>query len=200
MQNKLFFQRIYFCVSYLLLFLYLLIPVVGKPAEEDLYLVDNQFGSLKVFKKNLEQIGIIYKRLGQDIEITVDASKTLNALPLLLAQGIVSRVDSEIVNIAPLSVSVILAGLSSTITIINSVFERNPSLSKVHIQGFVIPIDNQIKQACYSFSYDRGKFYSMNLDTLTPREFLKVTSDFEFSDWCKENLYQEAANLKNSNK
>lgn len=157
--------------------------------------VDDPFGSLNQFKSKFEKIGITYKKMGNNIEITTDEQKTLNALPTLVSEGVVSDLDAKVVNKAPLSVSVVIAGISSTLTILNSVFLRDEHLDKVHVDGYVIPIGQTNRSPCYSFDYDRTKFMALDLDILTPRKFLNITPGFAFSDWCKKNIDDEAANL-----
>lgn len=157
--------------------------------------IDDPLGPLNRFKHKFEKIGITYTRMGESIAIIIDEKKTLGALPILTSEGIVSKLDVEAVNISPLSISVVIAGISSTITILNSVFERNEHLDKVHVIGYVIPIGQTTKNPCYSFDYDRNKFRMLDLAILTPRIFISTTPNFTFSDWCKQNLDKEPINL-----
>ncbi|MHB1949314.1 MAG: hypothetical protein ACYCQI_14500 [Gammaproteobacteria bacterium] len=163
-------------------------------AASELSQIDDPLGSLDKFNNNLAQIGITYKLTKNTVEITVDQTKALNSLPLLVSKGMVSGIDSKYVNIAPVSVSVILVGVASTINILNSIFERN-NPDKLYVAGYLIPIGTKIKIPCYNFEYDREKFKMLDLGITNPRAFVKNTPQFTFSDWCKKNIDDEAVSL-----
>ena len=152
-------------------------------------------GCVNKFKRNLENSGIAYNNTNENIEITIDEKKTLDALPNLVSQGVVSLSDAAVVNTAPLSVSVVIAGITSTMNIVNDTFQRNPQLSKVHVQGFVLPLNGADKKPCYTFDYERSKFSMLDLGVVTPRTFITQTPNFAFSTWCMRNLTQEGVNL-----
>lgn len=185
-------QRLFFLFFSVLL---MMLPnYILSATTSDLSQLENPFGSIDQFNKHLAQIGITYTLTNDNVEIIVDQTKALNSLPLLISRGLVSRLDSEYVNVAPFSVSVVLVGVSSTINILNSIFERNEP-DKLHVDAYLIPIGAKIKKLCYTFDYDREKFEILDLGILTPRVFVKSTPQFAFSDWCKTNLDNEAAKL-----
>lgn len=147
---------------------------------------------------SMEKIGITFTQTGSNIDIIIDEQKTLNALPKLISKGILSMLDAKVVNTAPLSISIIIVGISSTLNILNSAFQNNNNLNTVHVNGYVIPLGATNKQPCYSFDYDRNKFMMLNLEILKTRDFVANTPGFTFSNWCSTNLTNEADQLKSN--
>ena len=193
---KINFYRFFISLS-ISIFLYLIMPSNVCAISSDQIQSNSQLRTQNRFIKNLMAVGITFKQSGNNIDITIDEQKTLNAFPILESQGIVSKQDVEASIKAPLSVSVVLVGVSSSIRILNNFFKNNNSLEKIHINGYVIPLNRKSKKSCYSFEYDRNAFNKLNLNILTPRHFVNSTIGFVFSDWCTGKFNDEASKLNN---
>lgn len=157
--------------------------------------INDPLGPLAKFKKNMASLGITYELSSEHIEITINQLKTLNALPDWICKGIISRPDSQAINTFPLSIIITLAGISSSINIVNSTFQRDHSLNTLYVQGYVIPTGTSKKIPCYSFHYTRNDFNKLDLSIITPQQFVKITPNFTWSKWCKNNMEIESINL-----
>lgn len=180
-------------------FLYLFVPVsfyLGFSAKS-FAISDNKSIVQNKLITNLSTIGVTYKRESNNIDILIDQEKSLNSLPILEEQGIISKMDTQVVNKAPLSISAVIIGVSSTLRILNDVFMNTPSLTKIHVNAYVIPIGSASNQLCYSFDYDREAFNKLNLNIVTPRQFVRDTLGFVFSKWCQVKIYAEGKKFSN---
>lgn len=150
----------------------------------------------KRFVENLAAIGVTFTQDGENIDVIVDQKKAVAAIPVLESQGVIPKIATEDVKKSPLALSVGVIGISFTIVIMNMVFTENPSMKEVKVQTYVLPSENKEKQLCFSFNYTRDMFNKMNLDTLTPKDFVVNTSGFTFSQWCRTNMEKESKSKK----
>lgn len=145
----------------------------------------------KRFIENLAAIGVTFTQNGQNIDVLIDQKKAIAAIPVLESQGVIPKIATEDVKKSPLALSVGVIGISFTIVIMNMVFTENPDLKNVKVQTYVLPQEGKDKELCFSFNYTRQMFDKMNLDTLTPKDFVVGTPGFTFSEWCKTNMEKE---------
>jgi hypothetical protein len=140
------------------------------------------------FMKNLAAVGIGYTQTIDKIDITIDENKTVNAIPSLEHAGVIPTIADVDLKRSPFGMAITVVGVSFTAIILDSLYLKDPKLDKIHVQAYVIPHASHEKQLCYSFEYDRGLYKKIDLNTLTPKNFMMNTPYFAFSDWCRAHM------------
>ncbi len=153
--------------------------VSGKSSKQDAFL------------QNLAAVGVTYEQKGDKLDIIIDEKKAVNAMPALEKAGVIPKIPVADIKRAPLGMSVAVVGVSFTVVIVDALYGSDPKLDKLHVQAYVEPLDSKDKQACYSFDYNNAMHKKMNLNTVTPKDFMMNTPGFTFSEWCRLHINSE---------
>lgn len=142
-------------------------------------------------KKNVESAGFTFTQTGDKLAIVIDQAKLFSMIPTLVKADAIANVTDADLKSVPLTVTVYAAGVTFTVTIMTGVYARDPSLDKLHVTTYVIPVGSTDKKECFSYDYTRADYKNLDLDNTTTSDFLNKTPGFTFSDWCKTTLDAE---------
>lgn len=169
-------------------------PVQSTPVTTEKALTPEE--TKASYDKLIASAGVTYVLTKPNLDITVDESKALAALPDLEKQGMINgTIPPADVAAMPISISGALIGVSFSAVIIHTEFQNDPSLDKLHVQVYLLPTDSKSdadKQLCYSFDFTRELFNKTNWDTVTPKDIMVNSPNFKFSDWCQSAIDKES--------
>ena len=141
----------------------------------------------EVYKGNLATVGITYNVTANTIDLTIDESKAIAALPLLHDAGVVGSVPPDVVKKKSAMIAIDPIGVTFVAAIVSNAYTDSTTLDQVHVQGYFIPAgskDATAKQPCFSFNFNRALFKTAAWDTLQTKEFIAKVPGFKYSDWC----------------
>ena len=143
------------------------------------------------FAANVASAGVTFKQTNDELDITINEKTAVDALPALEAEGVIPKIAPADIERAPLGMSVAVVGVSFSVVILDSFYAGSATADKVHVQAFVLPMDSKQKQLCYTFDYSRDMYKKMDLNKLTPKDFMLNTPGFIFTEWCRDNMQKE---------
>lgn len=145
--------------------------------------------------------GVTYKQTGQNLDITVEQNKALNAIPVLQKTGAVNPSLTPMdVSLLPISLSASVVGMQFTTWIINSLYKTNNALDNLHVQVYLSSATDNVKQLCYSFDMNRGIYNRINWNNVNAVNLVTESANYVISDWCtaKETAELRLAGLDKS--
>ncbi len=142
-------------------------------------------------KKNVESAGFNFTHTDNSLDVVIEQSKLFTAIPILVADDVITKVTEKDIKDSPMAVTVYAAGITFSVTILTGVYAMNPKLDKMHVSGYVIPSSGGEKQLCYSFDYTRDMYEKLDMDKTSTNDFINNTPGFEFSAWCRAILEKE---------
>lgn len=139
--------------------------------------------------------GIAYKQAGQNLEVTIEKNRALNAIPAMQQAGTVNpALTLTDINLLPVSLAASVVGMQFTTWIINYIYKTNTSIDNLHVQVYLSSADeNNTKQLCYSFDFNRSMYDKINWRNFTSVNLANDSSNFTISDWC---MNKETAELR----
>lgn len=153
----------------------------------------------ETLKKNLAASGVTFSINNKNMEIVIDAVKTLNTIPKLQELGYINKnIKQADVTRSPIILTFMI-GMLFTAVIVHHEYVVNNNMDAMKVKAYMLIPDKKgknIKQACYSFDFNRAIFNKVNWNGISEGGFAKVSRNFALSEWCYKVIAAEKKKKK----
>jgi len=140
--------------------------------------------------------GIVYELNDQKLIITIDETKAIETIPELQKKGVLPKdVTQKDIAAKPVTAAVEAVGMNFTFVLVRAAFQNDPSLNQLHVEAFFVPANAGIfsrDKPCFSFDFDRATYDKINWTKINSKDFIDLTTNFAYQQWCTDQLVQEA--------
>ena len=133
----------------------------------------------------LKESGVVYSLVGSDVEISAVGNKIIDIIPFLQSNGLMlNNITRSDIESHPITNAGGATLILTTLTIVN--IYKTTTSDQLHFNVYLIAPDdygNNQNNLLVSFDFNRTLFNRINWDGITIQGFMKVTPNFQFSNW-----------------
>lgn len=145
----------------------------------------------QTFSESLNDMGIYYSLKQGSLDILIDQNKALDSIPLMQRMNNMSyQVTQTEINSKP-AYYACSVGLFYTVLLIPHLYQTNEQIDYTQVNAYLLSTDlygNSVKNPIFSFHINRNLYSKINWNDFNFLNLIKITPDFQFSPWYRNEL------------